>query len=136
MLKPNNIISHVYSLFSPVTSPPDTYLYADTHGLVWDKQQNCWTKDSLSSDLSAARLSPSPLSSPEHHSSTTLPSYTSIMSLEGSVSTLRAATPELSQNGHHFRPHSQMSFVSDDLQTIPSQEVCRYMPNMYFPEVL
>ena len=126
-----------------VSSPPDAYFYADTHGLVWDKQLNCWTKDDLgggASLSSTSRLSPSPSPSPDHRSTPTLHSYSSTTSVdaEGSVSTLRMATPELSQyggypsatggggggggGGGYGRPLSQMSF-SDDLQTIPSQEV-------------
>lgn len=113
-----------------MTSPPDAYFYADTHGLVWDKQFNCWTKDNLGADLtSSTRLSPSPSSSPDHRSTPTLYSFSSATSIDpdGSASTLRTATPELSQyggypGGGYGRPLSQLSY-SDDLQTIPSQEV-------------
>ena len=67
-----------------------------------------------------SRLSPSP--SPEHQSTPMLPFYGSATSLEteteGSVTTLRTATPP----GYPQRPLSQISY-SDDLQTIPSQEV-------------
>lgn len=113
-----------------VTSPPDAYFYADTYGLVWDKQLNCWTKDNLGVDLtSSTRLSPSP--SPDHRSTPTLHSFSSATSIdpEGSAFILRTATPELSQYGGYpgatdgyGRPLSQLSY-SDDLQTIPSQEV-------------
>ena len=125
------------SLFhlASMTNPPDAYFYSDTHDLVWDKRFNCWTKDGTS-HLSP---SPSPSLSPDHHSTPTLHSYssaTSVLDVEGSISTLRMATPEPFQyhggggnpittgsgGGGHARPLSQMSF-SDDLQTIPSQEV-------------
>ena len=134
--------SQYLSLFhlASVTNPPDAYFYSDTQDLVWDKRLNCWIKDSTS------RLSPSPSPSPspDHRSTPTLHSYssaTSVLDVEGSSSTLRMVTPEPSQyhggggfpittstggggggGGGHARPHSQMSF-SDDLQTIPSQEV-------------
>ena len=142
-----------FSLFhsASVTSPPDAYFYADTHGLVWDKQLNCWTKDDLhvggggTSLTSTNHLSPSPSPSPspDHRSTPTLPSYSSATSVDadGSTSTLRLATLEQSQygggyptatggGGGYARPLSQMSF-SDDLQTILSQEV-----SVFFPSVL
>ena len=131
------------SLFhlASMTNPPDAYFYSDTYDLVWDKRFNCWIKDGTS-HLSP---SPSPSPSPDHHSTPTLHSYssaTSVLDVEGSASTLCMATPEPSQyhggggkpittgsgggcgcgGGGHARPLSQMSF-SDDLQTIPSQEV-------------
>lgn len=148
-----------FSLFhsASVTSPPDAYFYTDTHGLVWDKQLNCWTKDDLhvggggTSLTSTNHLSPSPSSpspSPDHRSTPTLPSYSNATSVDadGSTSTLRLATLEQSQYGGGYptatgggsggvggyaRPLSQMSF-SDDLQTIPSQEVSVFFPSVLF----
>ena len=105
------------------TSQSDAYLYADTNGLVWNRQRTCWTRESnFVADVSTVRLSPLSSPSPDH-----LPSHASSASLDSSVSTLRISTPELPQTScHGARPHSQMSFISDDLQTIPSQEVRLY----------
>ncbi len=36
-----------------VSSPPDSYFYTDTGGLVWDRQMGYWTKDDLTADLSS-----------------------------------------------------------------------------------
>ncbi len=97
------------------SSNPDAYFYADTNSLVWDRQTNCWTKDGLASDLNSSQLS-------ESLSLSTLPNFASITSLNSF--TPRATTPE--HGGFHAtRPQSGMSFRSDDLQTIPSQEVRR-----------
>jgi hypothetical protein len=94
---------------------------------------------------STGRLSPSPSPSPDHRSTPALHSYhgsaTSVLDVEGSVSMLRmATTPEPTQyggggfpittGGGGGRPLSQMSF-SDDLQTIPSQEVLLYMYSVH-----
>lgn len=105
----------VVSLFSIVSSfnRPDSYFYMDTNSLLWDVQLMCWTKDSLATELSSSHLADS-------ISSATL---TSITSLNEST-TPRSATPEY---GVHrvSRPLSGVSFRSDDLETIPSQEVCK-----------
>ena len=79
---------------------------------------NCWIKDNLAADLSHSHLSPSP-----PPSTVTLPSSSS---LDGSDYTLRTETPDLSSYYNptsYTRPLSQMSYRSDDLQTIPSQDV-------------
>ncbi len=36
-----------------MSSPPDSYFYTDTGGLVWDRQMGYWTKDDLTADLSS-----------------------------------------------------------------------------------
>ena len=96
---------------SASTSPTrDGYFYTDAGGLLWDHRRGVWTKEDLAADLSTSRLSPSPPSLfTLHHP------HTSTLSLE---SYSRGTTPE-----PHARPLSQMSFFSDDLQTIPSQDV-------------
>ena len=106
------------SLPAVLSCPPDSYFYTDTNGFTWDRQMTCWVKDNLAADLSHSRLSPSP-----PPSTVTLPSSSS---LDGSDYTLRTDTPDLSSYYNptsHTRPLSQMSYRSDDLQTIPSQDV-------------
>ena len=99
---------------------PDSYLYTDTSGLLWDYQAKCWTKDSLASDFSFSHLS---------DSSCTLPTLASITSLNESIlPTPQTVTPTPPPSPYRTsrttsRPLSGMSHRSDDLQTIPSQEV-------------
>lgn len=98
---------------------PDAYVYTDTNGLVWDHQLKYWTKDSLAADFSSSQLS-------DTLSCATLPTIASITSLNDSAVVSRAATPE--HTVHRVtrpmsRPLSGVSFRSDDLQTIPSEEV-------------
>lgn len=111
-------VSNTITISTAITSPPDSYFYTDTHGLVWDRQLTCWTKDNLAADLNRSRLSPSP-----PPSTVALPSSSS---LDGSVSTLRMETPDLGYYHSpppHTRPISQLSYRSEDLQTIHSQDV-------------
>ncbi len=104
-----------------LSCPPDSYFYTDKNGLVWDRQLGCWTKDNLAADLSRSRLTPSP--PPLDHSTITLPSSSS---LDGSEYTLKTETSDVSSyynSAPYGRPMSQLSYRSDDLQTIPSQDV-------------
>lgn len=95
---------------------PDAYIYADTNGLLWDNQFKYWTKDSWAGDYSSSHLS---------DSCATLPTLASTTSLNDSPVGSRAATPEhLSRPVS--RPLSGISFRSDDLKTIPSEEVNHY----------
>ncbi len=100
----------------------DSYFYTDTSGFLWDRQLGCWTKDNLGADLSRSRLTPSP--PPAHdHSTLTLPSSSS---LDGSEYTHKTETSDISSYYSpipYGRPISQLSYRSDDLQTIPSQDV-------------
>lgn len=101
-----------------ITSTPDSYFYTDTHDLVWDRQLCCWTKDSFTADLSTSHISSSPTPS-----SVTLLSSSSF---NENVSTSRMETSDLTQfQNHqtHTRPLSRLSYRSDDLQTIHSQDV-------------
>lgn len=102
-------------------TPTDSYFYTDTSGFAWDRQLGYWTKDSLAIDLSNSVLSPSPL--PHDSSTITLPSSSS---LDGSE--YASKTDSSNYNPTLYgRPLSQLSYRSDDLQTIPSQEVsCTY----------
>lgn len=99
----------------------DAYYYVDINGLVWDNQLRCWTKDGLTADLSSSLLSDST-------SFGTLPTLASTTSL-GEPVRPHPSTPEY---GHRFsRPPSALSFRSEDLQTIPSQEVCLCLLSNY-----
>lgn len=102
---------------------PDAYIYTDTNGLVWDHQFKYWTKDSLGGDFSSSHLSDS-------LSCATLPTLASVTSLNESAVGSRATTPEhvaYRASRPVSRPLSGISFRSDDLQTIPSQEVSQLL---------
>ncbi|XP_019856904.1 PREDICTED: uncharacterized protein LOC109585328, partial [Amphimedon queenslandica] len=82
--------------------PPDSYFYTDPRGLVWDSRLGHWSKDELGSDLSVGRLHTDP-----HEC------YSSMI--------IRSPSPETRTTGY-TRPSSQISYLSEDLQTIPSVE--------------
>lgn len=119
-MKPShNLVAYTTTtsaLSSALSSNPDAYFYTDTSGLVWDRQNKCWTKDSLTGDLGSSLLSDS-------NSLATLPTLSNVTLLsEQTISP--AATPEhTTAHVSMSRPQSGMSFRSDDLQTIPSEEV-------------
>ena len=94
------------------------YIYADTNGLSWDNQFKYWTKDPWAGDFSSSHLSDS-------LSCATLPALASASSLNESPVGSRAATPE-HVSRPASRPLSGISFRSDDLKTIPSEEVIHY----------
>lgn len=103
---------------------------------MWDRQLGCWTKDNLAADLSRSRLTPSPPLL--DHSTITLPSSSSLDSIEYNLRTEVSDVSSYYNPASYGRPISQMSYKSEDLKTIPSEDVsvvvlvCTCIEQSYF----